>query len=201
MNTKGDYVDLLRAQYNPLLKEHGVSHRSVNWGSEGGQRRRFEVLLEALPKEPRSILDVGCGIGDLVAFLDEREYVGRYAGTDLLSEMVETAQRRFPSRSFTVSAVGAPLQGTYDLVVASGIMAYCSFDQLAGMVAAMFAVSTGAVAFNALSTWSSHRDDGDVYHDPVRTLEFCRSVTPWVTLRHDYMPHDFTAYLYREQQR
>ena len=199
MSADSEYVDHLRSQYLPLLNEHGTTHRAVNWGSARGQQRRFEILMEALTKSPASILDVGCGVGELAAFLESRGYCGAYEGVDLLPEMIETAQRRFPQHRFTQSIVDAPFNGVWELIVASGIMAYCTFEQLKAMARSMYDACTVAVAFNVLSTWGPNQDDGDVYHDPLETLAECRKITPWVTLRHDYMPHDFTIYMYREQ--
>lgn len=55
-----------------------------------------------------------------------------------------------------------------------------------------------AVAVNMLSTWADWYDRGRHYYDPVRTLRHARTLTRRVVLRHDYLPHDFTVYLYRE---
>jgi hypothetical protein len=65
------------------------------------------------------------------------------------------------------------------------------------MIERMFALATRAVAFNSLSTWSSDQQAGEFYADPLQTVQFCRELTPWVVLRHDYHPRDFTVYLYK----
>ena len=38
--------------------------------------------------------------------------------------------------------------------------------------------------------------NGPMY--PLHVLAFCRTLTSRVTLRHDYLEHDFTVYLYRD---
>jgi hypothetical protein len=43
------------------------------------------------------------------------------------------------------------------------------------------------------------QEPGEFYADPVEIVRFCRSLTPWVVLRHDYLAHDFTVYLYRDR--
>ena len=35
------------------------------------------------------------------------------------------------------------------------------------------------------------------YSDPSQVFRFCKSLSEWVVLRHDYLPHDFTIYMYK----
>jgi len=65
------------------------------------------------------------------------------------------------------------------------------------LVERMFSLCTSAVAFNSLSAWCADKDEGEFYADPFRTVNFCRELTPWVSLRHDYHSRDFTVYLYK----
>jgi hypothetical protein len=37
--------------------------------------------------------------------------------------------------------------------------------------------------------------------ESLLTLNSCRQLTPWVALRHDYHPRDFTVYLYKTDRR
>ena len=54
-----------------------------------------------------------------------------------------------------------------------------------------------AVAVNMLSIHADRRDEGLHYYDPDRMLRAAFGLTRFSVLRHDYMPHDFTLYLYR----
>jgi hypothetical protein len=66
----------------------------------------------------------------------------------------------------------------------------------------MFALCRKGIAFNCLSTWGAADDGGSEYReDPLRCLAFCRTLSPYVVLRHDYHPGDFTLYLRRQAQR
>ncbi len=68
------------------------------------------------------------------------------------------------------------------------------------IIARMFDLCSEAAAFNSLSSWAD-RPEPDEYHaDPVKMVSFCRTLTPWVVLRHDYLPHDFTIFMYKNQQ-
>ena len=192
----------MREHYLPLLREHGPTFRAVDWGSPQGQAQRFRVLLEIGDCQHASILDVGCGVGHLVEQLVTRQFQGRYLGIDTLAEMVASARERYPEWRFEegdILASDAPW--TADYVVGSGLFTFSDLDLMKKTVTAMFAACTKGVALNALSAWADRKEPGEFQADPLATLEFCRTLTPWVTLRHDYMPQDFTVYLYRDANR
>ena len=88
-----------------------------------------------------------------------------------------------------------------DYVVGSGLFAFADQRRLERTVAAMFAVARRVVAFNTLSRWGGDPAPGEFQADPERVLKFCRTLTRRVVLRHDYLPHDFTVYLHREEER
>jgi len=192
----------LEEQYLPLLRRHGSSYRSVNWGSEEGQRKRFEVLLYVGSDDVRtaSLLDVGCGVGHLVGYLEANGFTGEYMGVDALPDMVTVARKQYPRHTFEVmdfSEGGGSWHAEY--VIGSGLFTYANWDIMRRTLQTMFHACGTAVAWNTLSTWAEEQTEGEFHADPIATLEFCRTLTPWVSLRHDYMPHDFTVYLYREQ--
>ena len=192
------------AYYSELTKRYGIDSRSLNWGSTASQFLRFRVLAEVSPLEGRSLLDVGCGIGDCCAWIESQSISANYSGFDIVPDMIELASKRFPKRRFFLANL---LEDTNeipqnDIVFASGIFAKRTKhpeDFLRAMIRAMFETAGVAVAFNSLSMWAPRKEDGEFYADPLDTLKFCKTLTPWVTLRHDYHISDFTIYLYRNR--
>lgn len=188
--------------YTRLLSEHGISPRALDWGNTTSQRRRFDVLVEIADLRAASVLDVGCGLGDLFAVLSELHTDIRYTGYDLTPAMVAAAATRFPQARFEVrDIVTDPPSDAFDYLFASGIFTFLADQPVARMqaiVRAMYASARRGLAFNSLSTWASNREPGEFLADPVETLAFCRTLSPHVTLRHDYMTHDFSVYIYRE---
>jgi SAM-dependent methyltransferase len=195
--TADTYVERLRRHYAPLLARHPGDHRGVDWGSAESQRRRFEVLAAVGNLASADVLDVGCGLGHLRDFLENRGAAARYRGIDLLTEMIEAARRRQTGTRFERASIEDMSSGSDDYVLASGVFTFADEAALRRDVAAMFRVCRIAVAFNSLSAWADRAKPGEFHADPAATLEFCRSLTPWVVLRHDYHPGDFTIYLYR----
>jgi SAM-dependent methyltransferase len=87
-------------------------------------RVKSDILLELAGREvgdPRELafLDLGCGPGETDSFLEGR--IGRLAGVDVASEMVEEARRRNPWADYRQYAEGDPLphgDGSFDVCFA-----------------------------------------------------------------------------------
>jgi SAM-dependent methyltransferase len=190
--------------FGPLLEERGPAFAQVGWGSEASQRRRFEVLIGIATPIAGKVLDVGCGLGDLYLYLKEDDFDGSYHGVDVHPGAVEAARARSPEARFDVldiSSLADPLP-RYDYVVMSGA-ANIALDRYAetleALIRRMYALADKGVAFNLLSNRADFVEPGEAYGDPGSILDFCLSLSRRVVLRHDYMPHDFTLYLYRDQ--
>lgn len=193
------YEERLRRHYAPLVERHGGTYQSVDWGSARGQELRFRVLLEGGDFASSRVLDVGCGVGHLVDYLERRGFGGRYLGVDMVPEMVATARRRHPGWDF-VEGTASPDISDFkpNYVVASGLFTFATPKRVEQTIASMFSLTSRVLAFNTLSTWGDTKVPGEFHADPLRLLEYCRALTRRVVLRHDYMPHDFTMYLYRD---
>jgi hypothetical protein len=92
---------------------------------------------------------------------------------------------------------------SFDVVAAIGLFYLLGAEAKAlapRLIERMFALSRNAVAFSTLSSWATDPKQDEYYADPSETLRFCGSLTPWVTLVHDYHPRDFTVFLYRAKQ-
>lgn len=195
--------------YEEFLAEHHDDARKVAWRTRHDQELRFENLLEALDDdgEPFSILDVGCGLGDLFGYLGATGRRAEYLGIDIVPEMVERARNRHPGGRFEVLDLLAqtPSPATFDLVVASGSLTVrvpkheLFVDK---MLRRMLAVSAGTVAVNFQSTRSFRQnplaaDDPDLFHvDPVAMYATCRRLCRWTALREDMLTSDVVIYMY-----
>jgi ubiquinone/menaquinone biosynthesis C-methylase UbiE len=188
--------------YSGLVRKYGDDVRALDWGSRSSQEKRFQVLEEIGCLNGASVLDVGCGLGDLYARLKANGMRTRYTGLDITPEMIEMARKRFPEAQFCVGDLlnpSHPIQ-SHDYLVSSGIFAKrrtAPLEFLKAMAGRMFRLSKRGVAFNCLSAWAEHKEKGEFYADPLKVLDYCRGLTPWVVLRHDYHPRDFTIYMYK----
>jgi SAM-dependent methyltransferase len=195
---------LTSAHYRKLLETHGSSYLALNWGSEQSQMLRFSVLSEVGKLAGHSVLDVGCGLGDLAGWLEHQQIDTEYVGLDLTDSLVVGARQRFPGKRFEIGSIADPqilANEKFDFVVASGIFATYATGGAPWMERAlsrMWELARHAVAFNSLSSWAPQADPGEYYADPSRVIDFCRSLTPRIQMRHDYHARDFTVFLYRD---
>ncbi|MCS6243443.1 MAG: class I SAM-dependent methyltransferase [Opitutus sp.] len=188
------------AFFSKQLERHQEGPLAVNWGSQAGQDRRFAVLAGIGDMTGCRVLDVGCGLGGFYDWQLRQGLGLDYVGVDITPGMIEAARLRHPGVDFQVANVLATDPGQFDYVIASGIFYLRQHEPeafLERMVTRLFGLARRGVAVNSLSTWSPRRDAGEFYADPVHTLEFCRSLTSAVVLRHDYHPGDFTLYLHQ----
>lgn len=195
------------AYYREFLS-HPDDARKVAWRTRFDQELRFENLLEAVDEADTglSILDVGCGLGDLYSWLRATGREGDYLGVDIVPEMIEAARARHPAARFEVCDVLVkPPEQTFDLVVCSGGLTVRTPEHerfVLAMIDRMLALSHGAVAINFQSTRAfavnplAERDP-DLFHaDPLALYAACRERCRWTVLREDMLPTDLTIYLY-----
>jgi trans-aconitate methyltransferase len=193
-----NYAAKLKRHYAHLVLKHGDSFRAVDWGSEVGQNMRFEVLLDCVDFRHLRILDVGCGVGHLAAYLKKQGFEGSYLGIDLVPEMIESA--KLHNSDFTFQVVNSLEKAESfhpDLVIASGLFTFADELLFKDTISQLFRLTCHALAFNSLSAWKEHQVQNEFHADPFETFKFCAGLTKKIVFRHDYMPHDFSLYLYK----
>ncbi len=90
----------------------------------------YEPLLDRLlPREPRLILDLGCGLGQLARTLALRYPKARVVGLDSSAEAIAVGQHAFrlPNLSLAAADFGKPLgfaPGSVDLIVSANALPY-----------------------------------------------------------------------------
>lgn len=207
-----DQYRLLKEYYGDF-RSHDDSARRVAWNGPDDQRLRVEILLDAIDDAdyPVSVLDVGCGEGKLYGLLRDTGRLGEYRGIDLLPYMVEAASAAYPEGDFVVGdLLDAPLDWRYDLVVCSGSlnvrvakhgvwvqrMLHAMWERARLAVAVNFQ-TTRAMKFNPVAKY-----DNDIFHgDRATLLAWCEKITPWVSLRLDYLGDCAAFYMYRDYHR
>lgn len=203
MSTKGDR-ERIAGYYDRLVREHGYSVLARDATSLETLEVRYRALSEVGELAGKAVLEVGCGFGDLGAYLVARFPGVKYSGIDLSGAMVETGRRIHPSLELKQGDVAElPASAKFDFVLAQGIFYLLGADaqrKMQTLIRCMFDHCNAGVGFCTISAWADAKREGEFYPDPLETLAHCRTVTPWVTLRHDYHPGDFAVYIYRDAQ-
>jgi cyclopropane fatty-acyl-phospholipid synthase-like methyltransferase len=187
------------------LSAHGAGAQGVGWKNEEAQHVRFEQLLKVIySKGPFTINDIGCGVGDLSAYISAKKIEYQYVGYDVLDEMVTQAKLKYPengSRRFEQVNDLAQMKEA-DYCVASGIF-NLKFEvseeswkeYIIETIRILHGKSKLGFSFNALTSYS----DKDFmkpelhYSNPTWLFDYCKThFAKNVALLHDYSQYDFT---------
>lgn len=152
--------------------EHGD-----DYGSETAREAKYRAILSLAYFHGKTVLDAGCGSRRFQGWLPSS---CTYTGVDLL-DGEDIWDYRDP----------------HQIVVANGIL-YKLLDQDAAwrMVEHLWSLTEETLIFTSLSSWDGARED-ELVLNPVWTLLRCINLSRCLTLRHDYLPGDFTVALRR----
>ncbi len=144
--------------YREAVREHGAGFVATLWGNERTQRLRFDVCLDLIgPLDNCTVMDVGCGRGDLaVHMIDQRIAFGRYVGLDALTDQIEAAQQRglercaFHTADFVADAASLNVCEP-DFAIISGTLNTMDDPTARELVSRCFDRAAQGVVFNFLS--------------------------------------------------
>ncbi|NEX18142.1 MAG: class I SAM-dependent methyltransferase [Halochromatium sp.] len=138
--------------YHHALALYGENAEGMHWRSTESQQIRFQVLRGLLPSDLSgiSLVDVGCGLGDLHAFLAARQDLPRqYIGLDAVEVMVERAQARTGCTILHCDVLSDPLPEA-DWYFACGAMALLTHDETGAFIARCLSAARYGLVFNLL---------------------------------------------------
>lgn len=189
--------DRISAYYLGRLNRNQETHEALGWESAEAQTARFSVLLNLVPKDHYSLLDVGAGLGDLYGFLREREEPVSYTGVDILPQMVDRARRRFPEARFECIDLLSDdrWREKFDVVYASGIFNLRMPDNLGfvARAAKRFGKITKRLCVsNFLSDSAPDKEDPYFYYSPKTIAKTFSEAFPRVEIVKGYLENDFT---------
>jgi SAM-dependent methyltransferase len=197
-------LDKVESYYTTRLRQHGATHRGVDWSSEASQELRFEQLCRLLPDEGRcEVLDFGCGYGALARYLWRRGAEVQYTGYDIAEAMLAEAHIHLADIPHCTLTHRLDEVAPLDYTVASGIFnVRLDVDPADWQQHVLRTLDTMArscrkgFAFNMLTTHSDpERQRGDLhYADPLELFDLCvRRYSRHVALLHDYPLYEFTV--------
>ncbi len=190
--------------YSKNLMLHGDRPEALRW-SPVGQRMRYRVMLDIVPElNGKKVLDYGCGKGDLLGFLKEEGIDAEYAGVDINPDLIALAGKKHPEAVFRVADIEEDTftDERFDLVFVCGVFnnrVEGVEDSMKNVLVKLFDRTEEALALNALSSHSDYKGAELNYTSPEELADFVsKNLTPHFVLRQDYLPGDFTIFLYRE---
>ncbi len=181
--------------YNQQLEKYKDGPQVVSWGSKESQELRFKILCDIGDLRDKTILDYGCGVGDLCQFLKKYK-IREYVGYDINGKMIKRALEKYPDGIFrNYIAIE-----TFDYVFASGTFNLKTTNwekETYQTLGKIWGLCRLGVAVNFLSSLHQNKNKISYYADPSDILKFIGTLTKKFILRHDYKNNDFTVYLYK----
>ena len=190
--------------YQKAFSKHGGTAKALQWTDEKAAEKRYKEIVADLDLEGKTILDIGCGFGDIIPFIEEKARHFEYKGVDIVPDFIETAKKRHSGYEFEVGDFyGNPGDRKYDIVMTSGTLNAKGYDVMEfrkKAIKIMFDHAKEAVVFNMAGNYPQpkSKDDGRVFYaNSVEVLEYSLTLTNKVIFRHQYHDKDFTVVLFK----
>lgn len=197
------------------MLEHGID--SASGFTKQSQQKRFDVFIKRCVrnydvKRPPKLLDYGCGVGDLFAYLEKKLRTFEYLGVDINPTFVNRFNRT-NQNAWARTVVGNIFinenyeqignLGFFDYVVASG--AFCYADQQYAhpeMFLRLWSLTSECLMINFLNdnVPLEQRPQKPIhcfYHPSYAHVLAGRLQCQSYSVFADYLPNDWTIALYR----
>lgn len=199
--------------YNSNYEKYGYSVKSLAW-TKGKQNIRFDALTKFWELDkPFSILDIGCGFGDLNKYFALKgitEYT--YHGIDLVEGMISTADVLYKGMDNITFETGDFISDfsdgkKYDFILASGIFNFQmnevgNYENVEEILKKALAIcnNRGAVSFDFQSDKVDYFSDNGVsfYNSPEKILSIAYKYSRNVILNNLYMPFEFSLTVFKD---
>lgn len=181
--------------YRNALDRYGHNAQGAHWESLHTQQVRFTALRSLLPADLAGVtlVDVGCGLGDLFRYLEsEGSLPARYIGIDVVTPMVEIARERTGQEIQLLDALQDPLPAA-DWYVCSGAMNTLTREETTVFITRCLAASRGGFLFNLLR--GLDRSDTFNYWFPEDIRHLAQTLAADCEIELGYLPEDFTVAL------
>ncbi len=190
-------------RYSDRLRKFGLDPRTLGWDTRINQITRFEAVLQTVGSlDGKSILDIGCGFGDLLLFLlikgvNFRRYIGLDINPDLV-EVAKTTVGEDPRVEFRVGDVFSMKEKPIaDVGVMLGLLNFNlsgkldNYEYAEKAIRSAFSLVREALVVDFLSArrYEGYPAEEFVfYYDPAKVLSMALSLSENVVLNHSYPP-------------
>ncbi|OPZ90297.1 MAG: trans-aconitate 2-methyltransferase [Firmicutes bacterium ADurb.Bin419] len=197
-----DRKKYIEAFYKPNMGKGLPDYKVLGWESKEAQELRFEMLAANVDLENKKILDVGCGLGNLLEYLNCKGINVEYTGVDIIEDMIEAAKgKSLPGEFFCLDIFKHHHleDNSFDVLYTSGIFNLDMGNNIEFFNSALdcfFSLTKGIVAFNLLDKNSPDREDTYYYFDHEEVAEMIEGKYPHVKnikVVRGYLNNDFTV--------
>jgi len=181
--------------YHSGIADHGYTPQGLRWHSKQSQEIRFQQLLALLPSDTESVVDAGCGFGDLCGYIRSNgKYSLRYIGLDALEIMVEEATMRTQERIYQCDILVDPLPEA-EFYLCSGALNILTKNAAFQFIERCYRASSRGVIFNFLEGNKDSKTFNYLREGDIKYLG--EKLDARVIFRRHYYESDCTAAFYK----
>ena len=204
--TAKDVKDVID-RYTKRYKEFGYDPKSFGW-DKGKQEVRFDILTSQYNFENKHILDIGCGFGDLNKMLMKKASHYMYTGFDLVDVLLREARKKYQNRNVNFikgNILNLRSQHKYDYAISSGIFNYRlsggnNYEFIEAVMEKALRMTNDGIAFDFLSDKVDYRLGHTFHRSPEKILSIAYRFSRNIVLRNDYMPFEFTIFIFKDDR-
>ena len=195
-----------KKSYQKSYKKYGIDPKALKWHSEKAAKQRYEQIVADIDFNNKSILDVGCGFGDIVPYIVKKTGIITYTGIDLVPEFVKEAKKIHSKHTFLVGDYfKQPLEKKFDIVVCCGALNGNYKDNLGfrkNAIKTMYNHTKERLVFNMAG---KHPIPKTALHsnvwfaDSKQIYNYCETLCEKVLLKDDYHSNDFTITMFKDK--
>ncbi len=197
-------------RYTGRLEKLGEQIKTLGWDTKENQWTRFASLVEIMDLSGKCIVDIGCGFGDFLTFLQEKKINFKsYLGIDINENLLEVARNKHPGFKFQCRNIlfDKPQNALADIGFAFGVLNLNhkgdpdNYEYAGDFIEKAFGLCAQTLVVDMLSAnldKSYPKEEFVFYYEPQKMLEFALSLANNVILKHDYPPipqKEFGLYL------
>jgi SAM-dependent methyltransferase len=198
---KGPKLD--KGKYLKSLAVHGISPKAMQWKDYRSAALRYRAITANVDIDHKSVVDIGCGMGDILPYLYAKSDNFQYLGVDVNPQFIEIAKKRYDGHEFkVVDPFKEDLGQKFDIVILCGALNANMEDWLKNRkqkIQKLYDMANNAVVFNMAGGLAALENNSRVaYADAQEILNFCTTLTPQVVLQAHYHPKDFTITMFKK---
>lgn len=187
-------------RYSERLQKFGPTHQTLGWDKKR-HRLRYKILLSNWEfKQDETILDFGCGFGEMSEVITQQNFPLIYSGCDINGDLIAAGNKLYPNINLMHMDFLADESKSFDYIVSSGVhnlklednwsFIEDTFEKFAKCSKVGFAIN-----FISNNVDSEYIKDHLYYSNPSKILELAYKYSKRVILRNDYMPFEFTIFI------
>ena len=195
-----------KESYQKTFKKYGTDPKALQWRNGKSAEVRYHNLIAGIDFEKKKVLDIGCGFGDIIPFIEAKTKDFKYLGIDIVPEFIKEAKKKHPEHSFLVGD-WMELIKRHDIVLCSGVLnnkvKADQYEYRKEAISLMYKNAEEVLAFNMAGSSPQPRNKKKYkvyYADSLKILKYCLDLTRKIIFRHQYNKKCFTIVMFKEEE-